>query len=93
MSKFLITYYPLKPWRSFLCFEMNEKIQEDKNGDAWLMYEEYKRGLEKYKKKEGELFYFNESAWLMVEADTAFLAIERFYDRVREEAKKLEGKK
>ncbi len=88
MNKFLITYYPLKPWRAFLCFEMNDEIQNDKKSDAYILYKEYRRGLDRRNAKDGDLFFYNNSSWLMVEADTAFLAIEKFYERMKEEAKK-----
>ena len=75
MSKFLISFYPIEPWRSFLCCEINNEIN---TRDAKELLEEYYRGLEKHGRNEGDFCYLNNSWWQLIEAESIFTAMDKF---------------
>ena len=81
MSRFLISFYPVNPWRSFLCFEINKRI--DIGEDAKSLLEEYYRGLKKHGKNEGDLIFFNNSSWQLIEADSVLTAIDKFKENLK----------
>lgn len=81
MSKFLISFYPIEPWRSFLCFEINKQI--DIGEDAKSLLEEYYRGLKKRGKNEGDLIFFNNSSWQLIEAESVLTAIDKFKENLK----------
>lgn len=81
MSKFLISFYPIEPLRSFLCFEINKQI--DMGEDAKSLLEEYYRGLKKRGKNEGDLIFFNNSSWQLIEAESVLTAIDKFKENLK----------
>lgn len=81
MSKFLISFYPIEPLRSFLCFEINKQI--DIGEDAKSLLEEYYRELKKRGKNEGNLIFFNNSSWQLIEAESVLTAIDKFKENLK----------
>ena len=85
MSKFLVTYYGVEPWRSLLCFEINKQL--DIGEDAKSLLEEYERGLKKRGKVMGDFIHFNNSSWQLIEAESALTAIDIFKENLKEESR------
>lgn len=81
MSKFLVSFYPIEPYRSLLCCEINNQL--DYGMDAQNLLDEYYRGLERKGLKDGDLLYFNNSSWIMVEAESMFTAIDKFKEQLK----------
>lgn len=79
--KYLIEYYPAKPNEWFYVINM-----EDINGftNKASIYENYKRGLEKYNKTESEILGWNNSWWQTTEANSVFEAIDIFRKNLKE---------
>lgn len=80
MSRFLVSFYPIEPWRSILCCEINDKMD---TGDAKNLLEEYYRGLAKHNMNEGDLLYFNNTSWQLIEADSIFTAMDTFRENLK----------
>ena len=79
MSRFLLSFYPIDPWRSLLCCEINDKMD---TGDAKDLLEEYYRGLAKHNMNEGDLLMFNNTTWQLIKANSVFEAIDTFKENL-----------
>lgn len=87
MSRFLLSFYPIEPWRSLLCCEINDKMG---TGDAKDLLEEYYRGLAKHNMNEGDLLYFNNTTWQLIKAESIFTAIDIFKENLKKWEEKNE---
>lgn len=87
MSRYLIRWYPVKPWDNLKIVNLDAL---DKNEEAQLAYSEYldavdRRGLDKYGK-----VGFNNSWLSVIEADNAVLASDIFKQKIEEEIDEYE---
>jgi len=80
MRKFLCSFYPAKPYASFLCVE----ISDDMGEDAERLYEEYLMAKESHTSiNRDNLIGYNNCWWMLIEATSIFDAINEFYLKLK----------
>lgn len=80
MRKFLCSFYPVKPYASFLCVEISDEMGED----AESLYEEYLMAkVSRTSINKNSLIGYN-NCWLMlIEAGSIYEAINEFYRKLK----------